>query len=216
MAEKKDIAVRALFAINRILERENITQTALAAKLGSKPAKFTEILKGRMLVPTEMMANLCEFFNVSAAWLLTGEGDVFKQNEELPNGSIPLLPLEAVAGHGVPVYNDLPIEDYYAVREFRNCDFLIRVTGDSMTPKFTGGDIVACKKVDVKQLKFLQWGRVYVLYTESQGVMIKRVQPSENENCIKCVSENRDYAPFDVPFNDIVALALVNGSISLE
>lgn len=216
MAEKKDIAVRALFAINRILERDNITQTALAARLGSKPAKFTEILKGRMLVPTEMMAELCEGFNVSATWLLTGEGNTFNKPEELPDGAIPLLSIEAVAGPGVPVYNDLPIEDYYAVREFRNCDFLIRVTGDSMTPKFTGGDIVACKNVDVRQLKFLQWGRVYVLYTESQGVMIKRVHPSESDDCIKCVSENKDYAPFDVPKSDIVALALVNGSISLE
>ena len=154
--------------------------------------------------------------NLNLGWLFSGVGKMRTNNRSVEVSGVPLLTTEAVAGPGVPVYNDLPIEDYYAVREFRSCDFLIRVTGDSMTPKFTGGDIVACKKVDVRQLRFLQWGRVYVLYTESQGVMIKRVQPSEKEDCIKCVSENKDYAPFDVPFNDIVALALVNGSISLE
>lgn len=135
---------------------------------------------------------------------------------ERPSGerSIPLLQMEAFAGPGQPAYNDLPIEDYYAVREFKDSDFLIRVTGDSMTPKFTGGDIVACKKV--QDVYFVQWGRVYVIYTESQGAMIKRLTPSENEGCIKCVSDNPKYAPFDVPKKDIISLALVNGSISLE
>lgn len=157
------------------------------------------------------------FPQVSPDWVLFGKGNMLREDNNIPTENmLPLLPMEAFAGRGVPVYNDLPIEDYYTVKEFHNSDFLIRVTGDSMTPKFTGGDIVACKKVDVANLYFLQWGRIYVLYTESQGIMIKRVQPSDKENCIKCVSDNTKYAPFDVPFGDIVSLALVNGSISLE
>ena len=128
--------------------------------------------------------------------------------------SLPLIPFEAVAGYGTPTYNDVNNLEYYMVREFANCDFLIRVKGDSMTPKFTGGDVVACKKIN--ETLFFQWGRVYVLYTQSQGVMIKRIQPSEKEDCIKCVSDNEKYAPFDVPKSDIVSLALVSGSITLE
>ena len=38
----------------------------------------------------------------------------------------------------------------------------------------------------------------------------------EREGWIKCVSDNEKYAPFDVPMEDIVSVALVNGSISLE
>ena len=133
--------------------------------------------------------------------------------QKAPSG-LPLIPLDAVAGYGTPAYTDMKAEDYYAVGEFRGCDFLLRVKGDSMTPKFTGGDIVACKKVE--DILFFQWGRVYVLYTNSQGVMIKRIQPSDKEDCISCVSDNAKYAPFDVPKSDIVSLALVCGSISVE
>lgn len=129
---------------------------------------------------------------------------------------LPLIPTDAVAGPGAPVYDDENGVEYYSVPAFRDSDFLIRVKGDSMSPKFTGGDMVACKKVDINSRLFFQWGRVYVIYTQSQGVMIKRLQPSENEDCIRCVSDNEKYAPFDVPKSDIVALALVNGSISLE
>ena len=137
-----------------------------------------------------------------------------KKAEGLP--LLPLIPLEAIAGPGTPVYEDEKEFEYYSVPAFRDSDFLIRVKGDSMTPKFTGGDLVACKKIDIKSVYFIQWNRVYVVYTKSQGVMIKRIQPSESEDCIKCVSDNEKYAPFDVPKSDIIALALVNGSISLE
>lgn len=152
--------------------------------------------------------------SLSADWLITGRGDMYVSDGEVEVKNIPMLSSEAFAGPGEPNYNDISFTETYVVKEFNDSDFLIRVKGDSMSPKFTGGDIVACKKV--YSMLFFQWGRVYVLYTQSQGVMIKRIQPSEREDCIKCVSDNEKYAPFDVPKSDIVSLALVNGSISLE
>lgn len=46
--------------------------------------------------------------------------------------------------------------------------------------------------------------------------MVKRIQPSDKEGFVKCVSDNVNYAPFDVPMDDIVSVALVNGAITLE
>ena len=153
-------------------------------------------------------------------WLFTGIGPMVKgsKREDVPDNvaRLPLIPLEAFAGPGRPAYEDERIEDYYTVSEFKNSDFLIRVKGDSMVPRYNGGDIVACKKVDMDKVYFLQWNRAYVILTQSQGVMIKRVQPSERDGYIKCVSDNEKYAPFDVPMNDIVQIALVNGAITLD
>lgn len=153
-------------------------------------------------------------------WLFCGEGRMVKESAVEPkyrdNPGIPLIPFEAVAGPGDPVYEDERVEDYYTVSEFKESDFLIRVKGDSMSPHFTGGDLLACKKIAIDQTYFLQWGRCYVIYTRSQGCMVKRVQPSENDGFVKCVSDNPKYAPFDVPMEDVVSVALVNGSISLE
>lgn len=151
-------------------------------------------------------------------WLFTGYGRMLKgkeQRSEPDNATrLPLIPVEAFAGPGLPAYEDERVEDFYTVSEFKNSDFLIRVKGDSMVPKYNGGDIVACKKVD--DVFFLQWNRAYVIYTRSQGLMIKRVQPSQKEGCISCVSDNVKYAPFDVPMDDIIQIALVNGAITLD
>jgi len=151
-------------------------------------------------------------------WLFSGDGsmtnEAFVEPRFRKGKDIPLIPFEAVAGPGSPVYEDERIESYYTVSEFKDSDFMIRVKGDSMAPHFVGGDLLACRRV--VDAYFFQWNRCYVLYTSSQGCMVKRVQPSEKEGYIKCVSDNPKYAPFDVPMDDIVSVALVNGSISLE
>lgn len=166
--------------------------------------------------------------DLNIAWLMVGGlgGKMLKEEDEAPRRkpeaparderSLPLIPFEAVAGPGDPVYEDERIEDYYTVGEFKESDFLIRVKGDSMTPRYTGGDLLACKRIPITEVYFFQYGRCYVILTRSQGAMVKRVQPSEREGWIKCVSDNVKYAPFDVPMDDIVSVALVNGSISLE
>ena len=154
--------------------------------------------------------------NLKLGWLFSGVGKMTKEGREPDARSLPLIPFDAVAGPGSPVYEDERVEDYYTVSEFKESDFLIRVKGDSMSPHFTGGDLLACKKIALNEMFYFQFGRCYVIYTRSQGCMVKRIQPSEQEGWITCVSDNPKYAPFQVPMQDIVSVALVNGSISLE
>ena len=190
-------------------------------RIGRPAQAIKDIVGGKNSAPGyELIYDiLSSDLGISPKWLLLGEGQMVtpqKKEEPSPITRLPLIPIEAFAGPGLPTYEDERIEDYYTVTDFKQSDFLIRVKGDSMTPKYTGGDLVACKVVSKEKSYFLQWGRVYVIYTDSQGVMIKRVQPSEKEGYIKCVSDNPKYAPFDVPKEDIVSIALVNGAITLE
>ena len=69
--------------------------------------------------------------------------------------------------------------EQYSVREFsiRGAEFLIRVEGMSMFPRYTNGDILAVKRLS--SVTFFQWGCVYVLDTE-QGMLIKRLFKSSN------------------------------------
>ena len=199
-----------------------LSQLEVARYLGLSKGQMSKLVSGTARLHADHLQKLLENdkgwnteFLTDPAWtnLESGKAKATSQQENL---GIPLIPLEAIAGPGTPAYEDEKELEYYSVPAFRDSDFLIRVKGDSMSPKFTGGDLVACKKIDIGSVYFIQWNRVYVVYTKSQGVMIKRLQPSEKEDCVRCVSDNEKYAPFDVPKSDIIALALVNGSISLE
>lgn len=128
---------------------------------------------------------------------------------------IPLIPYAAFAGYGAESFQDLAIEDYYTVREFKEADFLIRIKGDSMSPKYNGGDIVACKKIEM--VTFWQWHKIYAICTRNQGILVKRVEEyPNNPSFITCVSENPAYHPFVLHEDEIVSAALVLGAIVLE
>lgn len=208
---------RFIDRLDMFMSREGLNPNQVTVKAGLSVGLIAKCRKnGSGMASDSIEKILCAYPSLSADWLITGRGDMYKDEREAAPvaTALPLLPMEAVAGHGSPVYDDEKAEALYSVSEFKDCDFLIRVKGDSMSPKFTGGDLLACKKV--VDAYFFQWGRVYVLLTQSQGCMVKRIQPSENEDCVRCVSENPKYAPFDVPKSDIVSVALVNGAISLE
>lgn len=127
---------------------------------------------------------------------------------------LPLIPVEAMAGYGAGEFSVLEHEvTYYNVPEFKEAEFLIRIKGSSMQPKYNNGDILACKYV--KNPLFMQWNKVYVLDT-SQGAMVKRPHPGINDDTIELRSDNKDYPPFTIPKSDIRSLAIVIGVIRLE
>ena len=217
---KEDINKRVIEAIKWLLANtEGLNKTALADALGIKPAKFSEILNERMLAGSDIMGTLCGRFGISSRWILTGDGDMCASEpiitgERKPLG-IPLLPVDAVAG--ALSGNDMQVMDYdceyFDVPTFKGAEFLIRVSGDSMQPKYYSGDIVACKRLPIDT--FFQWNRVYVIGSE-QGVILKRVRQGSDAEHITLVSENTDYAPFELPLNKVHSIALVVGVVRAE
>jgi len=167
---------------------------------------------------------LTYFPDMSADWLLTGKGNMLKQDDRIdgvgtlaknPQEGIPLIPASAMAG---ALSGEISVMDYecerYVVPAFAGADFLIRVKGDSMMPTYLSGDIVACKRVPLADI-FFQWGKPYIIDT-NQGGIIKRVKPGSDKNHILIVSDNTAYDPFELPISQIYHIALVIGIIRLE
>lgn len=181
--------------------------------------------------------------NLSAEWLLTGEGDMLVSTQptlptipthtetsmpahkadEAPKSvakkskGLPLIPIDAVAGFPASDSDGVYLEDceHYSIPEFeaKGANFLIRVSGDSMMPLYNNGDIIACRKIS--DILFFQWGSIYVLDT-SQGALVKRIEECEkNDDCILCVSENPRFKPFQLPKTDIRSLSTIIGLVRL-
>ncbi len=137
-------------------------------------------------------------------------------NEPSTHYGIPLIPIDAMAGFGT---GGVQVMDYdtqkYVVPEFTelNVDFMIRVKGSSMYPKYNSGDLVACKKLVLSDI-FFQWNKVYVLDTD-QGALIKRIKKGSEDNLL-IVSDNPAYEPYELHLSKIHAIAIVLGVIRLE
>ena len=209
------------------LKSINLSVKDAALKLGKSENYVRKLIRpGESFGIEPVMAILNSIPEISAEWLITGKGSMLKADkskESLPVASptdnpeegIPLIPVSAMAGALSGEQTVLEYEcDRYVVPVFRGADFLIPVKGSSMYPKYSSGDIVACKRVNMSGL-FFQWGKVYVIDTD-QGGLIKRIKRGSDPDHILIVSDNESYEPFELPLSSVHSVAIVLGVIRLE
>lgn len=175
-------------------------------------------------IGVDKISNIVSVYpDLNLEWLITGNGEMLKSNHtssipspaqlQISINTKPRIPYTAAAGsitHAVEGITEAQCEQIPVINAFPNYDFTIIIKGDSMEPKYEGGDEVACKRVD--GTSFIQWGKVHVLDT-AQGIVIKRIY--EDGDKIKCVSYNPDYPPFSIDKSEIYSISLVVGLLRI-
>lgn len=131
---------------------------------------------------------------------------------------------EETASCGMPsgfaVAIDVNKCERYIIPDLVGCDFTIRTSGRSMINRnfpersIPEHSIVGCRIW--KSRTYIRWGEVYALATPD-GVVVKKIMPSEKENHIKCVSFNEEegYLPYDLPVGEIQDWAIVVGVVNI-
>lgn len=211
--------------------------------IGTSEANIRNYRKGTS-PSIDILEKICNKLEISCEWLLLGRGNIFTNSNpkllnmdikhdpfsgeaqgnmfprviRVPEGSmegIPLITLDAAAGFGSGEFQVMEYEcERYVVPLFKGAEFLIPIRGSSMYPKYSSGDIVACKNIPLNDI-FFQWNKVYVLDTD-QGPIIKRVKKGSDDNHILIVSENEKYDPFELHKSQLNGVAIVIGVIRLE
>lgn len=216
----------------RVLQIANIkqiTKKELFERLGVSASNF----RGNGVyseINADTIAKISTIFpDINLLWILTGKGSVYAQNsdtfaikstETIDQGqkAVPLVESTAIAGFGNSNFflDKEDIKDLYIIPKFKflQVDFMIEVTGTSMTPAYNSGDVIAC--TIIKNSSFIQWNRAHLICTRSQGLMVKRITQSPRENHYTLVSENPEYPPFDIPIDEITGIALIVGIVRVE
>lgn len=178
---------------------------------------------------------LAVYPQVSAEWLLTGRGNMLREEDEqlaqptiaaqfplrtdrqVEMQSTPLYELDASAGL-VALFNEtarqVPVS-HLQIPDLPPCDGAIYVRGDSMYPLLKSGDIVLYKEVRNISNGIL-WGEMYLLSFEIDGdwyIAIKYIQRADDDRFVRLVSHNPHHSPKDIPLDSIRALALVKASV---
>lgn len=224
--------------IQRIADNEGIKITALEKIIGASKGVLSRAISNGTDIQTKWIQLIVENYpHYSADWLLTGRGSMLKTDTtplmsdqdspkeeddrpvaihtDNPKEGIPLIPINAMAGAMMGEQTVMEYEcERYVVPLFKGAEFLIPVKGSSMYPKYSPGDIVACKRIPMTDI-FFQWNKVYVLDT-NQGALIKRIKKGSDAEHILIVSDNKDYEPFELPIRCINNVAIVIGVIRLE
>lgn len=200
--------------------------------IGVTPYKFyqeTGITRGVLTQNNGMSEEnttkfLAYYKDVNPEWLLTGKGDMLKDNNIIKSylkpdkqeRQLPLIPIEAIAGFGAGEFTIMEhdVLEYYKIPEFSSADFLIPVKGSSMQPKYYGGDILACRLIT--SWDYFQYGVPHVITLRDRGTVVKRIQKGINDQEYDLISDNEKYQPFTIKRDDLVNIAIVVGVIRVE
>ena len=222
--------MKAIERLYQYFDNKNIKSTRFEKDLGMSNG-YLGIMRKRDAdlgsSVLELIKNNCRDLNPE--WLLTGKGNMLTENKEATSApvvakseiktgeeSIPLINIDAVAGFGNGTFtlSEKDIQAYYQVPDFNGIDFMVRVKGNSMYPKYSSGDIIACRII--KESGFIQWNKPHLIATREQGLLVKRLRKCDTPDCILAVSDNTHYEPFEIPQKEITGIAIIIGVISLE
>jgi len=206
--------------INKMAENEGLGLTSLESKIGASKGVLSRAFAKNTDIQAKWISKIVENYpRYNSEWLLTGKepmikGQAIKRVDNIIG--IPLVSQEVAAGFGNENFSikEEDIQACYVVPDFNGIDFMIRVKGSSMYPKYSSGDVIACRIL--KERNFIQWNKTYVVATKEQGMICKRLLPSKKKDNIQVVSDNKDYPPFDIPEKEITGIALIVGVIRLE
>ena len=208
-----------------------LTQEQLAQRLGVGKTALSMVETGKARLSNRNKNILVQEFNVSPEWLETGEGEMFnadpslvkafslKTDNSLPMQSVPLYSIEGTAGL-VPIFSDeskVEPVNHIHIPNLPKCDGAIYIVGDSMYPLLKSGDIVLYKQLS--DVRDVFWGDMYLLSIDMDGeeyITVKYVQKSDQEGCVRLVSQNQHHADKDVEISRIRAIALIKASVRMH
>ena len=208
--------------VTQLYKSQNLTKRSFARAIGMPQVTVNQYLNKERRFSFEFIgAILNAYSNLSAEWLIKGEGEMYKESgkvfvndKRLEKSIVPLYDIDVSAGltklfaSGGSQVGDISIPNMPAA------DGAVNVTGDSMAPLIKAGDIIAYRVLnDISSITF---GEIYIIQLEHDGdmqVVVKYVKKSEKKDAVLLVSHNQDYDPMDVPRKWITAIARVTFSI---
>lgn len=141
----------------------------------------SSIESGRRRIGKRLSKEILEYHRINPRYLNTGMGEMFLRSED-PAEQLPQMEegvpffnvnLTEMTFGGLQVFQDPP-EYYVNYRPFNDCDAYLPIYGDSMSPKFTSGEIIIVK--EIRNRDIIQWGEAYLVVTDEQANNITTVK----------------------------------------
>lgn len=125
---------------------------------------------------------------------------------------VPYYNVDFIGGFDL-VMNDQTINPEYLIdfKKYNDADYWCNVTGHSMEPEITHGDMIAMKKIE--DFSFLPFGEVYAIVTTNGMRTIKRLGKGDDKEHYNLVPTNKstEYSIQELPKRMISAIFQVLG-----
>lgn len=197
----------------------NGTNSQFAKAIGVNESNIRSYLSGTQ-PKFDVLSSIVSKFAINCEWLLTGKGDMTKQNAAIetptvsnnPSIGTPYYDVDFLGGFN-EVFNsqvNRPATNI-VIRGFERADLWCNVTGHSMEPKINHGDIIALRKCTIDDI---QYGEIYAVVLDTIRT-IKILRKASNPDKLRFIPINIDgYDEQEFDKSRIINIFEVVGSIS--
>ena len=190
------------------LKAKGFSKVDIARKLGVKPQYINNIVNGGRGITDAFLDKFIETFGINHFELTKGE---IEHSTEVNIGA-PYYDVDFCGGFDL-VLNDqtyIPA-GYINLPQYSKADSWANITGHSMEPLISNGDIIALRKIENWQT-YLLYGEIYGIMTDEWRT-VKRVRKSENPEYIRLEPVNKEYDEQEIPKSIIRGVWQVLGSV---
>lgn len=203
--------------INAIIRKEDLNINSFS-KIVNVPRTTIKLMFEKETNPSfEQIQKITDAFpSINIEWLLKGTGEMIKEKSMLVNyetkGS-PYFNVDFIGGFEIMVNDQTVNPDYYIDFEPYNKPGVVwcNITGHSMEPAITHGDVIAMQEVKSWR-EFILLDEVYGLVTEEFRT-VKRVSKSDRDGYYTLIPVNTNYKPQEIPASIIQRMYKVLGSV---
>ena len=209
--------------ISTIVEKfGNGKNTVFASLIGVSEANVRNYKNG-VMPKADFLEKIARSFDININWLLTGEGSMLcaesEKEEKLPSVNqtyegAPYFNVDFIGGFDLIVNDQTVNPDFYINYPPYNQEGVVwcNLTGHSMEPEISNGDIIALREVTT--IQYLPAGEIYGIVTEEYRT-VKRVRLSQKEGFVRLIPSNKseEFCEQEIPISMILKVYAVLGSI---
>lgn len=214
--------------LRHIMSQQHLSQRRLASILRLDPANLSKVLTGKLPFTEGLINRIVVDLGVSKPWLKEGIGVPYEKESMARDIVLQSAPVPQPAGTGIPVYDiDVTagcrsLEQLFSeTRPIGRMDIpelpadahVVKVRGDSMSPRINNGGYVAIRHI--RDPRNIFWGQIYVVQLDEYR-MIKYVRRHSDPSMVILHSDNPAYDDMDVSRSDIRALYIVEAVLNYE
>ena len=181
--------------IKLYIDTKGISIAAFEKSVGMSNASFSKSLKNNGAIGTDKLENILSVYSdISPEWLLTGQGDMLKEEPSLsvsmnPQEGTPYYDVDFLGGFDLQENSQAMVPALNIVANIcPRVEMWCNITGHSMEPTISHGDIIALHKCSVEDI---QYGEVYAVVLDTFRT-VKILRKSSTPGMLKFVPVNKE------------------------
>tara|TARA_R110002126_G_scaffold78629_1_gene195618 strand:- start:7531 stop:8175 length:645 start_codon:yes stop_codon:yes gene_type:complete len=196
-----------MLKIKEIRTKKNLTQNEIVGRLDVSKRTYVAYENGESDIPFSKLQNIATILEVSISELIDEKRtDIIEETPlqyDLTQKGVPYYDLDFTASFLEVENNQQSQPDSYISHPFfKNCDLVVRASGQSMAKLIKHGDAIGLTRVQ-NWTEFIPMGEIYAIVTKNNFRMIKIITKGESEGNYTLISKPTDSKKEEFPAQQI-------------